>query len=205
MLEKLTDNTIDTQRKWLKFLLERVGHNNLPRLIDYYKSIGWISESAGRGLLALAGQEKRYKSTSWTLSAEEHRISRHYIEKLEGKQIDESVLNVVPPGKAVPVSLKKIEIRPADRIQPLHPVEKKKLEFEVHRREVAIDNLEQALEEKDEEINKLKKMMQELELQLDECQKEIKKNKIFVDLLDQNARLRKAERVNRKAEWEKVT
>ncbi len=194
MLEKLTDSSIETQRKWLKFLLERVGHNNLSRLIDYYKSLGWISTAAADRLLALANQEKRYRGTSWTLSAEEHRISRLFIEKLEGKQIDGSLLNISRPGRAVPASAKKVEIRPAGNIPPLHPVEKKKLEFEIHRRDVAMDNLEEEIEKRDGEIAGLRKTIHELEFLLDRCRQEAKKNRIFIDILDQNARLKKAER-----------
>src|SRR3972149_7782317 len=100
MPEELTDTSYETQRKWLKFLLERVGHNNLPKLLDYYKNIGWISDSAVSRMLELSYAEKRFKGTSWTLSAEEQRISRLFIEKLNGREIEDSLLNVPSPGKA---------------------------------------------------------------------------------------------------------
>jgi archaellum component FlaD/FlaE len=32
-----------TLSQWLMFMLERVGHNNLPMLLDYYENLGWIS------------------------------------------------------------------------------------------------------------------------------------------------------------------
>ncbi len=194
MLEKLTDDSIEIQRNWLRFILERVGHNNLSRLIDYYKTIGWINASVGDGLLALSSQEKRYRGTSWTLSAEEHRISMLYIEKLKGNKIDDSLLNVSQPGRAkidIPIN---VEIKAKANFQPVHPVEKKKMEFMIHRREVTIDNLEQELEEKNVEIGGLKERISELEQELGECQKELMRNKIYMGILDQNTRLRKADR-----------
>jgi len=61
---------------------------------NYYQSIGWISGSAAEKLLDMASLEKRYKGDSWTLSAEEQRISRLFIEKLTGQDIEDSLLNV---------------------------------------------------------------------------------------------------------------
>ena len=197
MLEELTATSIETQRKWLKFLLERVGHNNLPKLLNYYTSIGWISESASIRLLEMANLEKRYKGASWTLSAEEQRISRFFIEKLKGEDIEDSLLNVHIPGKAKPDIEKKMEIRQPERI---HPVEKKNMEISIHRREVTINNLEQELEEKYAEIDNLKEKIRELETAFEENRKELRKNNMYRDLMDQNIRLKKAVRPNKKNE-----
>jgi len=191
MLEELEDNSIETQRKWIKFLLERVGHNNLPRLLNYYKSIGWISDPVAQRLLELASIEKRFKGVSWTLSAQEQRISRLYIEKLKGHIIEESLLQIPFPGKARPDMEKKVEIRPA---QYLHPVEKKKMEFNIHRREVTISNLEKELDEKYTEIEALNERIRELEAQLLESNKELMRNKIYMEIMDQNIRIKKIAR-----------
>jgi len=191
MLEELTGTSIETQRKWLKFLLERVGHNNLPKLLKYYANIGWISESASIRLLEMASFEKRYKGASWTLSAEEQRISRFFIEKLKGREIEDSLLNPHIPGKAKPDIEKKMEIS-----RHIHPVEKKKMEISIHRREVTINNLEQELEEKYAEIEELKERIRELETAFEENRKELMKNKIYMDIMDQNIRLKKAVRPN---------
>ncbi len=190
MLEELDDTSIETQRQWLLFILERVGHNNLPKLIDYYSNIGWISDAVANKLLALAAHEKRYKGSSWTLAAEEHRISRLYIEKLKGRQIDESILSVPLTARVKPDPIKKIE-RTGENI---HTVERKKIEFSLHRREITINNLEQELEEKDAEIGKLNERIVRLEAELKECQKEIMRNRIYMEILDQNVRIRKADR-----------
>jgi len=191
MLEELNDNSIETQRKWLIFLLERVGHNNLPRLLNYYKSIGWISDPVADRLLELASIEKRFKGISWTLSAQEQRISRLYIEKLKGHMIEESLLQVQSPGKARPDMEKKVEIRPA---QYLHPVEKKKMEFNIHRREVTISNLEKELDEKYNEIEALNARIRHLEAQLLESNKELMRNKLYMQIMDQNIRIKKVAR-----------
>ncbi len=191
MLEELDDTSIETQRRWLRFILERVGHNNLPRLFDYYKSIGWISVPVANRLLALAQHEKRYNGTSWTLSADEHRISMLFIEKLKGRRVDDSLLSVPQHDKGRPDLQKKIETRPVER---MHPVEKKKMEFVIHRREVTIENLEQELEDKEVEISGLQERILELEIELDECQKEVMRNRIYREILDQNIRLRKMSR-----------
>ena len=191
MLEELGDNSIETQRKWIKFLLERVGHNNLLRLLNYYKSIGWISNPVAQRLLELASIEKRYKGISWTLSAQEQRISRLYIEKLEGRIIEDSLLQVQLPGKAKPYVEKKIEIRPAEY---MHPVEKKKMEFNIHRREVTISNLEEELDEKYSQIEKLNFRISELEKELLKSNKELMRNKIYMEIMDQNIRIKKIAR-----------
>jgi len=191
MLEELNDNLIETQRKWIKFLLERVGHNNLSRLLNYYKSIGWISDHVAQRLLELASIEKRYKGVSWTLSAHEQRISRLYIEKLKGHDIEESLLQVPFPGKARPDVEKKIEIRPAEY---MHPVEKKKMEFNIHRREVTINNLEKELDEKYAHIETLNIKILKLENELLKSNEELMKNKIYMKIMDQNIRIKKIAR-----------
>jgi archaellum component FlaD/FlaE len=191
MLEELNDNSIDTQGKWIKFLLERVGHNNLLRLLNYYKGIGWISDPVEQRLLELANAEKRFKGDSWTLSAEEQRISRLYIEKLEGRAIEDSLLHVRLPGKAKPEIEKNIETRPAEY---MHPVEKKKMEFNIHRREVTIGNLEKELDIKYAEIEKQNTRIHELENELLERNKELMRNKIYMEIMGQNTRIKKIAR-----------
>ncbi len=186
MLEELTDNSIEDQRRLLRFLLERVGHNNLPKLLNYYTNIAWISPAIADKLLELSDREKRYTGSSWTLSPEEHSISRLYIEKLKGGKINESLLAVSLPAKAKP--------DPTQENQPenIHPAEKNKMEFAIHRREVTITNLENELKDKDAQIGELKEKITELVLQLDGCHKELQKDRIYRGILDQNIRLKSA-------------
>lgn len=186
MLEELSDSSIEIQRQWLRFMLERVGHGNLAGLLEYYVSLGWISRSVPKRLLELARREKHQKGTSWTLSAREHRISMLFIEKLMGRHVDDSLLPI--SGK------RKAELIPAGH-RAKHLEEKlrefEKMKFMVHRREVTIKNLEQGLEDRDTEIVMLKEKLNEVEEQLKESLMEEKKNKIYREVLEENIRLKK--------------
>lgn len=196
MLLIIHDTSGETSRKWLKFLIERVGHNNLPRLLDYYISIGWISEYAAGTLLEMARSEPRYRGESWTLSAQEQQISRLFIEKLKGHEIDEALLKAPSPGKAAPDIERKITIKPPEH---MHPEEKKKMEFNIHRRDAVINNLEKQLDEKYEEIRKLNEKIRELENDLIDMKNERMLDKIYIDLMNQNLRLKKAMRIGKNA------
>jgi len=68
------------------------------------------------------------------------------------------------------------------------------MEISIHRREVTINNLEQELEEKYAEIRGLKERIKELEKALLENQNEMMRKKIFMEIMDQNLRLKKAGR-----------
>ncbi|MFH0904210.1 MAG: FlaD/FlaE family flagellar protein [Methanobacteriota archaeon] len=181
-----------TLSQWLMFMLERVGHNNLPKLLDYYENLGWISMDVSDKLIDLAEtQKQRYVGPSWTLSAEEHRISMLFIEKLQGKPVEISLLSTIAPAKAKPLQTERET--PREGYIESHRLEKNELEFAVQRREVTIRNLEAELEKKDLEISKLKEIIQELEYQLNENQDEIKKNRIYKGILEENIRLRKVD------------
>jgi hypothetical protein len=183
----------DTKEKilsqWLMFMLERVGHNNLPHLLDHYEDLGWISMNVSEKLIGIAeSQKERYEGPSWTLSAEEHRTSMLFIEKLQGKPVEISVLSTLAPIKA---KLQQIErVAPREGYIESHRLEKEGLEFAVQRREVTIRNLEVELEKKDVEISKLKEIMQELEYQLNESRDEVKNHKIYRGILEENITLK---------------
>ena len=178
-------------------------------------------------LLALANNEKHYKGTVWTLSAQEHRISRLFIEKLKGREIDDALLssllktcpNERNQAKPVEKKLGADHINASGQIPGFETLSEEKIghtdntngsdsihrydtvkkmrqgnnaEFKIQRREVTIKNLERELEDKDIEIDRLKKTIQGLEKELDEYRKEVMRNNIYMDIFDQNLRLRKA-------------
>lgn len=189
MQQEINDPEENILNKWLKFMLERVGHNNLPRLLDYYENLGWISMEVSDKLIELAEtQKQRYVGPSWTLSAEEHRISMLYIEKLQGKPVDISLIPTSSRTKANPLTERET---PRESYIESHKLEKNGLEFAVQRCEVTIQNLEAELEKKDLEISKLKDIIQELEYQINENLDEIKKNRIYKGILEENINLRK--------------
>lgn len=170
-------------------MLERVGNNNLSRLLDYYINIGWISTSVADSLLMLAENEKhRYEGSTWTLSPEEHSICMLFIEKLMGKKVD--IFSVPKPGKAR-LEPEKREKKPTEGYLEAHLREKGNLEFAINRHEVTIKNLEQELEKKDVEIQRLKEATVELEKSLKEYQNEINKNRVYKEILEENIKLRK--------------
>jgi len=192
MEQEIEYNEEKTLSQWLMFMLERVGHNNLSRLLDYYENLGWISMDVSDTLIELAEtQKKRYVGPSWTLSAEEHRISMLFIEKLQGKPVEISLLSTIAPAKAKAQQTERET--PRESYIESHRLEKNDLEFAVQRREVTITNLEAELEKKDLEIGKLKDIIQELEYQVNEYQDDIKKNRIYRGVLEENIRLKKVE------------
>ena len=190
MLQILDETTKNSQLNWLKFMLERVGQNNLSRLLEYYQNIGWISIDVADSLQALADTEKtRYCGPSWTLSPEEHRISLQYIEKLQGKQIE--VPNItVSPGKA---NIINADRKPRESHLEANKLMKDDMEYTIQRREVTIKNLEDELEKKDEELCKLRKKIKEIESLYEESQTELKKHSVFREIFEENLKLHRAE------------
>ncbi len=77
----------------LQFLLELVGPNNLPSILDYYVEIGWISENARIELLAYAsGMDPYEEKMNWKLNTEDHLKALWFIEQLCGHKIDKNRL-----------------------------------------------------------------------------------------------------------------
>ncbi|MCZ7358270.1 MAG: hypothetical protein O8C66_06260 [Candidatus Methanoperedens sp.] len=190
MLQELDDSTKYLQRKWLLFMLERVGHNNLQRLLDYYESLGWISGDVAKKLFELANKEKRYNGPTWTLSAQEHGESMFFIERISGRHINKPFLNA-RPGKAVSEPADTKKKKPRAGYLEGNRSKKGKMAYTIQRQEVTIKNLEQELEKKDIEMETLGEKLQELEQQLDEARKAVKKDLIFRGIMDENIRLSK--------------
>ncbi|MFH1448413.1 MAG: FlaD/FlaE family flagellar protein [Candidatus Micrarchaeota archaeon] len=79
--------------KWVEFLLETVGHQNLPEVLDYYVDISWISEKVTMKLLAYSsGMVAPRGRSKEKLSTKDHLRSLLFIEKLRGKDFDQSQL-----------------------------------------------------------------------------------------------------------------
>lgn len=92
-LESLPEDTISTMLvfKWIEFLVSRVGPNNLIDILDYYHSLGWISDSVVNRL-AKASKNMKYFNEEFRKSMgkmipEDHVVSLLYIEKLAGRPI----------------------------------------------------------------------------------------------------------------------
>ncbi len=98
-LEKLPNDatSIILAMKWLDFLLERVGLNNLSDVLEYYIDLGWISEDVHMQLMKLARGIKLIKEPDWKpterLTLEDHIISLLFIERLRGVKISRDFLD----------------------------------------------------------------------------------------------------------------
>ncbi len=83
--------------KWIESMCKKVGKENLPRLLEYYVDLNWISDeiltllltySKGIGITAEQSENKRFTD----LLSTDHMKSLLFIEKLRGNKIDENLL-----------------------------------------------------------------------------------------------------------------
>jgi flagellar protein FlaD len=98
--------------RWIEFMFERVKRDKITLLLDYYKSIGWISEevkaeimSHARGTVQdvskyndISAEEVKaeyHRIEDWRLSAEDHLKSLLFIEKIAGKEVNKDELNAL--------------------------------------------------------------------------------------------------------------
>ncbi|WP_175059414.1 FlaD/FlaE family flagellar protein [Thermococcus sp. 2319x1] len=101
-LEKLPDDALSTMiaLKWLGFLIERAGMQNLENVLEFYYTIGWISEEVLETLLKYAnGTRPHQREPNWKpddkLTIQDHLISLLFIERLRGTRITPEVLNSI--------------------------------------------------------------------------------------------------------------
>lgn len=99
-LEKLPEDIVSTMiaLKWLGFLIDRVGIQNLERVLEFYYEIGWISEEVLNQLLRYAkGTRPHHRDPEWKpaekLTVQDHLISLLFIERLRGLKINRNVLD----------------------------------------------------------------------------------------------------------------
>ncbi|WP_457752871.1 FlaD/FlaE family flagellar protein [Thermococcus sp.] len=99
-LEKIPEDIVSTMiaLKWLGFLIDRVGIQNLERILEFYYEIGWISENVLNTLLRYAkGTRPHHRDPEWKpaekLTVQDHLISLLFIERLRGLRITRDVLD----------------------------------------------------------------------------------------------------------------
>jgi archaellum component FlaD/FlaE len=85
--------------KWLQYLVERVGKNNLPDVLGYYVDIGWISDDVRLDLISYSKgitEETGQKGAHLThLPTKDHLQSLLFIQKLKGVQLDDRFLSKI--------------------------------------------------------------------------------------------------------------
>jgi archaellum component FlaD/FlaE len=86
--------------KWLQYLLDKCGRDNLSNILDYYVDIGWISEEAKICLIDYSHgitEEKKeggtIKKDIKNLPSKDHIQSFIFIQKLNGRQFDKHFID----------------------------------------------------------------------------------------------------------------
>lgn len=101
-LERLPDDMMSTMiaLKWLGFLIDKAGIQNLENVLEFYYRIGWISENVLNTLLTYAnGTKPHYREPNWRpedkLTIQDHLISLLFIERLRGGKVTREVLDSI--------------------------------------------------------------------------------------------------------------
>jgi flagellar protein FlaD len=87
--------------KWLQYLIDKCGRDNLSNILDYYVDIGWISTDAKINLIdyshGIKEESKKEDSLSekniTDLPSKDHIQSYIFIQKLKGKQFDKHFID----------------------------------------------------------------------------------------------------------------
>jgi len=80
--------------KWMQYLIDKCGRDNLSNILDYYVDIGWLSEDVKISLLDYSHgitEDKSGESIKKDVShlpSKDHIQSLIFIEKLKGKNLD---------------------------------------------------------------------------------------------------------------------
>ncbi|MEA3557955.1 MAG: FlaD/FlaE family flagellar protein, partial [Candidatus Thermoplasmatota archaeon] len=112
-------HTVILVMRWIEFMFERVTRERISALLDYYKDVGWISETVKSQIMAYARgeiqnilrfepedveeevllessqkQPSDYKKVSdWRLSADDHLKSLLFVTKIAGLKVNKDTFN----------------------------------------------------------------------------------------------------------------
>jgi archaeal flagellar protein FlaD len=78
--------------KWLQYLVDKLGRNNLPDVLSYYVDIDWITDDVRLDLIEYSKgitDDNKEGKESLNLSTKEHIQSLLFIQKLKGKHLNE--------------------------------------------------------------------------------------------------------------------
>jgi archaellum component FlaD/FlaE len=84
--------------KWLQYLIDKIGNEQLPTILSYYVDIDWISKNVYTDLLRYAkgitfeGDEKTKPYHPLSLTTRDHLQSFFFIQKLKGTSLTEDFL-----------------------------------------------------------------------------------------------------------------
>jgi len=103
----ILDNTPETSiilLNWVKFLMEKVGRNNLADILEYYVEIGWISDEVSSMMADYAnGIDYYVEKSTWNLP-EVHTKSLLFIEQLRRCKKDKKLFSLLKyrQGSTIP-------------------------------------------------------------------------------------------------------
>jgi archaellum component FlaD/FlaE/ribosomal protein L37AE/L43A len=89
----VTSSMISIQ--WLNFMIDRVGPENIPALLEFYRKLNWISQDVKTSmLLQMKGMKYDTKITKddWKMEPKDHLKSLIYIHKIKGTELDRDTL-----------------------------------------------------------------------------------------------------------------
>lgn len=85
--------------KWLQYLVDRTGKNNLADTLGYYVDVGWISEDVRLDLInyskGITEEPTQGGTRPALLPTRDHLQSLLFIQKLKGIQLDDRFLNKI--------------------------------------------------------------------------------------------------------------
>ena len=87
--------------KWLEYLIDKIGTEQLPTLLDYYVDIDWITKNVYMNLLkyakgiSLGGEEKAKQHQPVAFTINDHLQSFLFIQKLKGTCLPENFVGKI--------------------------------------------------------------------------------------------------------------
>lgn len=83
--------------RWLQYLVDKLGQNNLSEVLDYYVNIDWITEDVRLDLIKYAKgitfqEQQETKDTKQVFTIDDHLQSFMFIQKLKGTKFQEDFL-----------------------------------------------------------------------------------------------------------------
>jgi archaellum component FlaD/FlaE len=85
--------------KWLQYLVDKIGKNNVPDILGYYVDIGWISDDVRLDLInyskGITEAPNQTSPPSSHLPTRDHVQSLLFIQKLKGVQLDDRFLSKI--------------------------------------------------------------------------------------------------------------
>ncbi len=93
ILPDIPENSLShmTAIKWTEFMLEKVGANNIRKLLEYYRDMRWISDRVMNKILhqvlGLNTESIEAEYDTWKMSTDDHMKTLVFIEKIKGGDV----------------------------------------------------------------------------------------------------------------------